>query len=77
MRACEQREPLGSETPLLNVTRGNPTAEELAALTAVVLALQAGEADEPARPAARPWMRRAQLHLRPKPGPGAWRRSRG
>ncbi len=61
--------------PLLSVTRGNPTAEELAAVAAVVLALQAGAGAAPARPAVRAWARRAQLHLSPKPGPGAWRRS--
>jgi hypothetical protein len=63
--------------PLLQVVKGNPTAEELAALTAVVLALQPGEAVAPSRPAPRQWVRRAQLNLAPKPGPGAWRRSRG
>jgi hypothetical protein len=63
--------------PLLQVVKGNPSAEELAALTAVVLALQPGEALAPSRPAPRQWVRRAQLNLAPKPGPGAWRRSRG
>jgi hypothetical protein len=59
--------------PLFSVTRGNPTDEELAALTAVVLALQAGE------PAAAPGVRRRTARrnelLRPfRPhGPGAWR----
>lgn len=59
--------------PLFSVTRGNPTDEELAALTAVVLALQAGE------PAAAPGVRRRTVRrselLRPfRPhGPGAWR----
>jgi len=61
--------------PLLTVTHGNPDAEELAALTAVVLALQGGAVAEPQRPATRHWARRAQLNLAPKPGPGAWRRS--
>lgn len=61
--------------PLLSVTRGQPTAEELAAVTAVVLALR-GDADkETAKPAGRAWARRAQLHLPPRPGAGAWRRS--
>lgn len=61
--------------PLLKVTRGNPSAEELAAVTAVVLALQSGEASEAPATQARPWARRAQLHLPPKPGAGSWRRS--
>lgn len=61
--------------PLLQVTRGNPSAEELAAVTAVVLALQS-EANNDDSPASnRHWARRAQLHLPPKPGAGAWRRS--
>ncbi|MDQ0279377.1 hypothetical protein QO003_003680 [Arthrobacter silviterrae] len=61
--------------PLLSVTHGNPTAEELAAVTAVVLALQGGQETAPKRPAAQAWARRAQLHLPPRPGAGAWRRS--
>ncbi|MEV8143266.1 acyl-CoA carboxylase subunit epsilon [Specibacter sp. NPDC078709] len=61
--------------PLLNVTRGNPTAEELAAVTAVVLALQAGaDSDGKAAPT-RHWARRVNLNLPPKPGTGSWRRS--
>ena len=65
------------EAPLLTVSKGNPSAEELAAVTAVVLALQSGATEaEPKRPATRQWARRAQLNLAPKPGPGAWRRSR-
>lgn len=63
------------QTPLLTVTRGNPTAEELAVVTAVVLSLQSTAAPEPARDPARNWARRARLHLPPKPGTGAWRRS--
>ncbi|MHA7175657.1 acyl-CoA carboxylase subunit epsilon [Arthrobacter sp. Sr24] len=62
-------------TPLLKVTRGNPSAEELAAVTAVVLALQVGEESDGPATQARPWARRARLHLPPKPGAGSWRRS--
>jgi len=60
---------------LLTVTKGQPTAEELAAVTAVVLSLQAGS--EQAKPAASAgsWARRERLNLPPKPGAGAWRRS--
>ncbi|MBG0738383.1 acyl-CoA carboxylase subunit epsilon [Paeniglutamicibacter antarcticus] len=61
----------------LRVVKGSPTAEELAALTAVVLALQTANDDAPARPPQRHWARRTALNLAPKPGPGAWRRSRG
>ncbi|TKV27846.1 acyl-CoA carboxylase subunit epsilon [Arthrobacter sp. NamB2] len=60
---------------VLSVVSGNPTEEELAALTAVVAALQGtGEADE-APTHARSWVRRVMLRLGPTPGPGSWRRS--
>ena len=63
--------------PLLSVVKGQPTAEELAALTAVVLSL-GGESPAPARtPSVRHWVRRQQLRLAPSPGPGAWKRSGG
>ncbi len=61
---------------VLQILKGNPTPEELAALTAVVLALQSAEDAAPARPTQRHWVRRAALNLAPRPGPGAWRRSR-
>ena len=64
------------ETPLFSVTKGEPTPEELAALTAVVLSLGPAAAG-PAKPSTRQWMRRQQLRLGPTPGPGAWKRSRG
>jgi hypothetical protein len=63
--------------PLLAVVKGEPTAEELAALTAVVLSLGDGGTAAPAKPSARHWIRRQQLQLAPKPGPGSWKRSRG
>ncbi|MFF2345364.1 acyl-CoA carboxylase subunit epsilon [Pseudarthrobacter sp. NPDC058119] len=64
--------------PLLSVVKGQPNAEELAALTAVVLSLGAGENPVPATaPSVRHWVRRHQLRLAPTPGPGAWKRSRG
>ncbi|WP_306901627.1 acyl-CoA carboxylase subunit epsilon [Arthrobacter sp. B1I2] len=63
--------------PLLSVVKGQPTAEELAALTAVVLSL-GGERPAAARtPSVRHWVRRQQLRLAPSPGPGAWKRSGG
>lgn len=63
--------------PLLSVVKGQPNAEELAALTAVVLSLGGGE-PAPARTAnVRHWVRRQQLRLAPTPGPGAWKRSKG
>jgi hypothetical protein len=60
--------------PLLRVVRGEPTAEELAALTVVVAALS-----QQRRPRRRPtpvgaWASRADA-VRPnlQPGPGGWR----
>ncbi|WP_336711525.1 acyl-CoA carboxylase subunit epsilon [Arthrobacter sp. USHLN218] len=61
--------------PLFTVAKGNPTPEELAALTAVVLALQ--PSPEPAAAAEQPRRRspRRRELLRPvvAHGPGAWR----
>lgn len=65
------------ENPILTIISGQPTAEELAALTAVVLSLQPVAETEAVRHSTRHWVRREQLRLGPKPGPGAWRRSRG
>lgn len=59
--------------PALRIVRGEPTAEELAALTALVTAAAGGDA-----PAAAPltrgrWNDPAHQHVRmPWPGPGAW-----
>lgn len=64
-------------SPLLSVVKGQPSAEELAALTAVVLSLGSADAAAARKPSARDWVRRQQLRLAPAPGPGAWRRSRG
>ena len=69
--------------PLLSVVTGQPTAEELAALTAVVatLATRQRAAAEAAASAARSqprsaWLDRTALTRRPHhPGPDAWRRS--
>lgn len=76
MTATQETPAAGPENaPLLNVTRGNPTAEELAAVTAVVLALQSGEDNEGKAAPTRHWARRVHLNLPPKPGSGSWRRS--
>lgn len=64
-------------TPLLSVVKGQPTAEELAALTAVVLSLGGVQNTGTDKPPVRHWVRRQQLRLDPTPGPGAWKRSRG
>ena len=63
--------------PLLSVVKGQPTAEELAALTAVVLSLGGAEQTGTDKPPVRHWVRRQQLRLAPTPGPEAWKRSRG
>jgi Acyl-CoA carboxylase epsilon subunit len=65
------------DAPLLSVVKGQPTAEELAALTAVVLSLGGAEPALADKPSVRHWVRRQQLRLAPTPGPGAWKRSRG
>jgi len=66
----------------LRVVRGIPTAEELAALTAVLSALQtrsilnASAAHPPSQPRGSGWRDRSALIGAPlRPGPGAWRRS--
>ncbi|TLM84832.1 acyl-CoA carboxylase subunit epsilon [Pseudarthrobacter sp. NamE2] len=64
-------------TPLFSVVKGQPSPEELAALTAVVLSLGASAPARETRPSVRHWVRRQQLRLAPTPGPGAWKRSRG
>lgn len=76
-------DPESAPAPLLTVAKGNPTPDELAALTAVVLALQpaAGEPDgtaggqEPSadRPRRRNPRRRELLRPVVPFGPGAWR----
>jgi Acyl-CoA carboxylase epsilon subunit len=61
-----------SASPLLRVVKGTPTDDELAALTAVVVALSQR------RPRRRPtpvggWADRTQLfRSTPRPGPGSW-----
>lgn len=65
------------EAPLFSVVKGEPTPEELAALTAVVLSIGSAEAADSRKPSVRHWVRRQQLRLGPTPGPGAWKRSRG
>lgn len=61
--------------PLLRVVRGEPSDEELAALTAVVAA--AASQPEPEAPAPRSaWADPAHRLRAPlRPGPGAWRAS--
>ena len=64
-----------SDSPVLRVVRGEPSEEELAALTALVTAA-GGEADEPGPPARGRWNDPARGFRRTvQPGPGAWRSS--
>ena len=63
-----------SARPVLRIVGGHATAEELAALVAVLASRPAATAEEPARHPG--WPARADLLRRPHPpGPGAWRAS--
>ena len=63
--------------PLLRVVRGDATAEEIAALVAVLVTRAAGaEAPGRARSVRDSWSDRSRQLRRPLfPGPGAWRHS--
>jgi len=66
---------VSDEQPVLRVVRGEPSAEELAVLTAVMTAA-GGSEDEPATPLRGRWNDPARTHRRELlPGPGAWRSS--
>lgn len=73
--AGEQQVP----APMLSVVRGNPTEEELVALTSLVVALQA-QTDSQHETALEMWQRRLnhtqRLGMRLRPGPGSWKRAR-
>jgi hypothetical protein len=61
--------------PVLRVVRGEPSEEELAALTALVTAAAGGD-EEPGPPARGRWNDPARSFPRAVlPGPGAWRSS--
>jgi Acyl-CoA carboxylase epsilon subunit len=63
------------QRPLLRVVSGDPTAEELAALTVVVAALSQRRARRRPTPVGA-WASFADAHRRPlQPGPGGWRAS--
>ncbi len=77
MPADSHSAPAAEQRPVLRVIRGEPTADELAAVV-VVLAARAGQVGgEPApQPARSQWSAKAR-RMRPRltPGPGAWRAS--
>jgi hypothetical protein len=62
--------------PVLRIVRGDPSPEEVAALTAVLAAASGGGAPEPDPGPASAWVEREALVRRPlTPGPNAWRMS--
>jgi hypothetical protein len=64
-----------SDAPLLRVVSGDPTPEELAALTVVVAALSQRRARRRPTPVGA-WASYADAHRRAlQPGPGGWRAS--
>ncbi|HET7387003.1 MAG TPA: acyl-CoA carboxylase subunit epsilon [Nocardioidaceae bacterium] len=63
-----------SDAPPLFVVHGDATAEEIAALTAVLTAL-AGSAAPPAAVPLSRWASPARLLAPVGPGPGSWRAS--
>jgi hypothetical protein len=74
-RTPEDDQPSGR--PLLRVVRGDATADEIAALVAVLVTRSAdAEAPGQARSVAGSWADRSGQIRRPlSPGPGAWRRT--
>ena len=64
--------------PLFTVTHGNPTAEDVAALTAVFIAAREQDDASGSTPdrTRRAQSRRMRLGLRLRPGRGAWRGTR-
>jgi hypothetical protein len=65
-----------NQRPVLRVVSGSPTAEELAALTAVVAAAGAEDARPVERVRRGGWNDPSAQHRRPlNPGPNAWRSS--
>jgi hypothetical protein len=66
---------VSTEQPLLRVVRGEPAAEELAALTVVVAALSQRRERRRVAPVGA-WASYADGHRRPlQSGPGGWRAS--
>jgi hypothetical protein len=73
-------EPESDETaparPVLRIVRGDPSPEDIAALTVVLTAASGGGPGEPDGGPTSVWTDRESLVRRvPSPGPGAWRTS--
>jgi hypothetical protein len=65
-----------AERPVLRIVRGDPTPEEVAALTAVLAAASGGSGEPEEAGPASAWVEREALVRRPlTPGPNAWRMS--
>lgn len=79
MSEHESTEAQAPTTPLLRVVKGDPTAEELAALVAVVAARNAAAAAAASASTPKPrseWGHPVRLHRGPhRVGPGQWRAS--
>lgn len=75
-----QEDSQSSEQPLLSVIKGNPTVEEIAALTVLVASYQSSQAKQEHNSiltaASRLLNRRQRLGASLRPGPGSWRRAR-
>ena len=70
----DQAEVTPPARPLLTVVRGEPTPEQLAALTAVIAARASAGSDAGPAPTRSLW-RTPVLRTPLTPGPGAWRAS--
>lgn len=68
-------EHLHEEDSVVHFVGGNPTPEEVAAVTAVMVAAAAETQDAETTGTRRAQNRRARLGLRLRPGLGAWRRT--
>jgi hypothetical protein len=77
-RATAAPTPDGTTRPVLRIVRGNPSAEELAALTAIVSASGGGDDGGASPVPVRGRWNDPAHRVRPalSPGPGGWRATR-